>query len=345
MIPLKFIGRRMTAASSRGDRMEDAWRSCVMRFLAAVVAVLALTLAFVILIDPYDSGRFPSLGISGVSDTNQRTEYVSLGRSDRFDAAIFSDSHGQLLDPDRLTQATGLSFVQLSIPGGRAPEQLAVMHWFIRHHAHIGALVLAADPIWCSEDPLPWKWFPFWLYGDSDLQYLANSLNSRSVGAAFRRIKHAAGLLQPSHPRGYDDYEARRPADYKFDFPPLPPPAPAAVSAVDLGTRPFPAIDRLAVELEAAPAGTSLVVVFPPVYIDVLPNDPQSLAVLKACKARLARLATSTPRGGFLDYLIDSPIARDQTSFQDIDHYRAPVARRIEREIADILNGPAAAKR
>jgi hypothetical protein len=84
------------------------------------------------------------------------------------------------------------------------------------------------------------------------------------------------------------------------------------------------------------------VVVFPPVYIAVLPSDPHALAVLKECKARFARLATSTPRGGFLDYLIDSPIARDQASFQDIDHYRAPVARRIEQEIADILNGPAA---
>src|SRR5215475_8138172 len=108
---------------------DDAWRGFAARFLAAFVAVLVLTLAFVILIDPYDSGRFPSLGIVGVSDTNQRTEYVSLGRSDKFNAAIFSDSHGQLLDPDRLTRATGLSFVQLSVPGANAPEQLAVMGW------------------------------------------------------------------------------------------------------------------------------------------------------------------------------------------------------------------------
>jgi hypothetical protein len=153
------------------------------------------------------------------------------------------------------------------------------------------------------------------------------------------------GLLQPSNPRGYDDYEARRPAEYKFDFPPPPPAAPAAATAIDLSDRPFPAIARLAAELKAAPAGTPLVVVFPPVYIAVLPNDAQSLAVLKECKARLARLATSTPRGGFLDYLIDSPIARDQASFQDIDHYRAPVARRIEQEIASVLNGQGAAKR
>jgi hypothetical protein len=320
--------------------IDGAWRGFAVRFLAVFVGFLAATLAFVILIDPYDSGRFPSLGIAGVSDTNQRTAYVSLGRSDKFDAAIFSDSHGQLLDPDRLTQATGLSFVQLSTPGAHAPEQLALMRWFIRHHTHIGALVVAADGLWCSEDPQPWRWFPFWLYGDSNWQYLVNSLNSRSVGAALRRIKHALGLLQPSHPRGYDDYEARRPADYKFDFPPPPPPR-APPPPTELGARAFPAIDRLAAEL---PADTPLVVVFPPVYVTELPNDAQSLAVLKECKARLARLATSTPRGGFLDYLIDSPTARDQASFQDIDHYRAPVARRIEQEIAGVLNGQAPRK-
>jgi hypothetical protein len=337
----------MTIAEPRPERTDDiAWRGFVVRFLVAFVAVLALTLAFIILIDPYDSGRFPSLGIAGVSDTNQRTANVSLGRSEKFNAAVFGNSHGQLLDPDRLARATGLSFVQLSTPGVHAPEQLAIIHWFIRHHPRIGALVLAADERWCSEDPQPWRWFPFWLYGDSDLQYLVNSLNSRSAGAAVRRVEHAMGLMQPSDPRGYDDYESRRPADYRFDFPPIPPRPAPATAPIDLGARAFPAIDRLAAELKAVPDGMPpLVVVFPPVYVAVLPNDATSLAVLKECKARLARLAAATPRGGFLDYLIDSPIARDQASFQDIDHYRALVARRIEQEIADILNGQGAAKR
>jgi hypothetical protein len=308
-------------------------------FLAALVTILATMLAVVVLVDPYDSGRFPSLGISGISDSTQRTADVSLARSDKFDAAIISNSHGQLLDPDRLSEATGLSFVQLSIPGTFAPEQLAVMRWFIRHHSRIGALVVVTDPIWCSEVPEPWHWFPFWLYGDSNLQYLANSLNSRSLGAAFRRVEHALGLLQPSHPRGYDDYERRRPPDYRFDLPPLPPPA-SEPPAIDLGARPFPAIDRLAAELAAAP-GTPLVVVFAPVYATLLSTDAESLAVLKECKARLARLARSTPRGGFRDFLVDSPLTRDAASFQDTDHYRAPVARRIEAEIADVLNGQA----
>lgn len=324
---------------------EAAWRRFVVRVIAVFVVVLAATFAFVILIDPYDSGRFPSIGISGVSDVSQRTLNVSLGRSEKFDAAIFGNSHGQLLDPERLSQSTGLSFVQLTIPGTFAPEQLAMMHWFIRHHPRIGALVLVADRLWCSEHPESWNWFPFWLYGDSDVEYIVHSLNARSAGAAWRRIKYAMGLLEPSRPRGYDDYEKGRPADYRFDFPKRVPSVRRLTAVIDLSARAFPAIDRLAAELAAAPAGTPLVVVFPPVYYAALPNAPQRIAELRECKARLERLAARTPHGGLLDYLVDSPLTRDQASFQDLDHHRAPVARRIEQEITGVLKGLTAASR
>ena len=70
----------MTISKPQAGPTDDAWRAFVVRFLAVLVAFLAVTLAFVILVDPYDSGRFPSLGIIGVSDTNHRTAYVSLGR-------------------------------------------------------------------------------------------------------------------------------------------------------------------------------------------------------------------------------------------------------------------------
>ena len=83
----------MSPIPARPDPGDEAWHSFVARFLGVFVGFLAVALAFVILVDPYDSGRFPSLGIAGVSDTNQRTENVSLGRSDKFDAAVFGAFH------------------------------------------------------------------------------------------------------------------------------------------------------------------------------------------------------------------------------------------------------------
>ena len=301
----------------------------MLRFVAVFLATLAVALAFIVAVDPYDSGRFPGIGLVGISDETQRTANVSLGRSSEFNAAIFGNSHGQLLDPARLTQQTGLSFVQLAIPGADAPEQLAMVHWFIRHHARIGALVLAADTRWCVPNPHPWNWFPFWLYGDSDFQYAINLLSTRAGGAAIRRIENALHLVKPSDPRGYDDYDIgigpglQVRLSERFAAPPA-----FAPAKVDVGRYPFPAIDGLARELAAAPADTPVVILFPPEYYSRLPRDAGTAAVLAACKARLARLASGAPRRGFLDYFVDSAMTRDSGNFDDIEHYRAPLARR-----------------
>jgi hypothetical protein len=327
-----------TLDQSPSKTSDAAWRGFVTRFVAVFFAVLAAMLALIVLVDPYDSGRFVDVGLVGVSDRTQRTANVSLGRDRRFNAAIFGNSHGQLLDPERLSQATGLSFVQLTIPGVQAPEQIAMVRWFIRHHADIGALVLAADDRWCDENPKPWRWFPLWLYDDGNLQYLVNSLNSRSLGAAIRRIEFALSLVNPSDPRGYDDYEIGIPPGYRFDFPAPADPLPLT-SSVESGDRSFPAIERLATELSGVPADTPIVIVFPPQYISMIPADARSRAILDQCKARFARLARAGPRHGYLDYFVDSAMTRDSGNFDDLEHYRASVARQIEREIADILNG------
>ena len=332
------------AAPDQGTRdgSDVAWRGFVLRYVASFVGALVLVFAFILLVDPYDSGRFPSIGIAGISDATQRTENVSLGRSARFDAAIFGNSHGQLIDPERLSQLTGLSVVQLAIPGANPPEQISVLHWFIRHHGRIGGLVLAVDPRWCGDDPQPWKWFPFWLYGDSDLAYLANMLSTRSIDAAARRIKNAFGLVHPSDPRGYDDYERGVTAGYHFDFPPAVPPPPAAAvaaAAAAYADRRFPAIDWLAGELKAVAADTPTVILFPPQYASTFPASADAAGLLRACKARVAGLVAGSPRRGFLDFLVESEITRTRANFLDEEHYRAPVAREVEHAIARVLTG------
>ncbi|HEY4404112.1 MAG TPA: hypothetical protein VGN55_05600, partial [Xanthobacteraceae bacterium] len=97
-------------------------------------------------------------------------------------------------------------------------------------------------------------------------------------------------------------------------------------------------------ELLAAPGGTPLVILFPPVFHASLPTDARERAELNACKRRIAELALANPHSGFLDYFVDSTITRDQENFQDLEHYRAPVARRIEHEIAEVLRRQGASK-
>src|ERR1700761_9104483 len=100
----------MAGQSPSDEENEAAWRGFAMRFIGCLIAIGAAVLALIIAVDPWDSGRFPSLGIVGVADDSQRVVNVSLGRDPQFDAAIFGNSHGQLLDPERLSRATRRSF-------------------------------------------------------------------------------------------------------------------------------------------------------------------------------------------------------------------------------------------
>ena len=70
----------MRRALPTTEPADAAWRRYAVRFVAVLVATLVVAFAFIILVDPYDSGRFPSIGLVGISDATQRTANVSLGR-------------------------------------------------------------------------------------------------------------------------------------------------------------------------------------------------------------------------------------------------------------------------
>jgi hypothetical protein len=350
-----------------GDRV---WRRFAFAFLAVFGGVVVLVYVFVILVDPYDSGRFPSLGLRGAhdvargdgdaitgatpramsskpaafgnTDESQRTANVALGRAARFNAAIFGNSHGQLLSPHRLSEATGLKFVQLTVPGANVREQIAMMHWFVRHHADIGALVLALDERWCVTDPaLPLRSpFPFWLYGDSDLVYLANVLSTRTLRDTFRRVGAAFGPPVVADPTGYADYEAGKVWNFK---PRKPVPAEGFPSRDERPFRrepDFPGLILLDALLEEIPATTPVVIVLPPQFHTQLPPSGTGAARFRDyCKWQMALRAERGPGSAFIDFLVDSDVARQPENFMDEGHYRSNVATVVEAKIAGALNG------
>jgi hypothetical protein len=342
------------------------WRRFALAFLGVFAGIVGVVYAFIILVDPYDSGRFGSLGLRsategsrdiakgepggpprsdaagfGNTDESQRTANVALGRSARFNAAIFGNSHGQLLSPRRLSRATGLDFVQLTVPGANVREQIAMMHWFVRHHAVPGALVLALDERWCVTDPaLPLRSpFPFWLYGDSNLAYLANALSTRTLRDGFRRLAAVSGRPVSGDPAGYSDYEAGKAWGFK-------PGAPASADGFPArDERPFrrepdfPGLILLDALLGEIPANTPVVIVLPPQFYTRLPPSGTGAARFRDyCKWQIALRAERGAGSAFLDFLVDSKIARTPENFMDEEHYRTNIAQIIEAGIAAALN-------
>jgi hypothetical protein len=321
-----------------------AWGRCVIAGLGTLALGAGLLFAVLIAVDPYDSGRFGWLGIEGVDDWTALTANASRGRDPQFDSAIIGNSTAQRLEPARLSASTGRHFVQLAAPGADPHGHLAILDFFIRNHRHIETLVIVADEPWCSNDPapLPAKSFPFWLYGDSRLDYAARLFSWRGLDHAFQRIGLGLGLRRRYRPDGFFNYEDFFPPQRHPQITPRTDPAPAFTGTVD---DVFPFEVLLDGVIRKLPADVAVVVITPPVFYAILPQ-PQTVEAAKwrACKAAFKSIVAGRPHSNFIDYRIDTALTRDAANFVDLIHYREKIARRIEDGIAASLRSGDAAR-
>ena len=332
----------MSSFISSSDAAEGAeWGRWLAAFLGAAALGAALVFALVLTVDPYDSGRVGILGIAGVDDASPRTANASRARDPQFDSAVIGNSTGQLLKPSELSALTGKHFVQLTVPGTGPREQLAIMDFFVRQHPHVGALVIVADAAWCQRDPAlalrhP---FPFWLYGRSDLDYVGKLFSSRALRLTWRRILVAAGLRPRSAPDGFWDYEKEGPAEVVLGPRDDGGPAPAEVS------QDFPAVKLLGAAINKLPPDVPVVLAVPPTYYTAIPR-PGTLAAAEegACRAALAKLVAGRPHSNFINFRVDNALTRERANFIDFGHYRAVIARRMERAIAESIKAGNSAK-
>jgi hypothetical protein len=328
-----------SSSDTRLLKSDDArdWRRFLKLFGIMLIALPAALFLLVLLLDPFDSGRLTNYSVLGVVDESPRTANVSRGRDPSFNSAVIGNSRGQMLDPERLSHDTGLSFVQLTIPGTGPREQLTVLHWFVRNHREMGAIVLVADPVWCTRDlALPLQTpFPFWLYSDDTSEYLSNIFETRSLTHAWRRTLLWLGLRKRSRADGYWDYEVGRTQAYR-------PTIPIDFTPASLSARPpeesFPANERLRIALADLAADVPVAIVVPPTFYSELPAiGTPGADRLAQCKGSLSELARGRSRGAFLDFDIDGEIARNPENFWDMMHYTSTVARRMETLIASSL--------
>ena len=321
---------------TRGATDEAAWRRFAIWVLAIFGGGIAAIYLALIIIDPYDTGRFPTFMPTGIPDEHQQVNSASRGRNPAFNAAVFGNSHGQLLSPARLSAATGMHFTQMTSPGSGPREQMTFMRYFLRHHAAVQGIVIAMDERWCTRDAALPPMFQFspWLFEDN-FSYLANILSTRSIVAARKRIMMVLGKMPAQDPAGYADYETGRPWTYHPALDDEPVRALANSSDVN---RFFPAFEAFDKIIATLPPSLPLVVVMPPQSSVILPESGTPAAnELAACKTEISRRIRARNHGHFLDYLIDGELARDPRNFMDNDHYRLSIAFEIEAAIAQAL--------
>lgn len=299
--------------------------------------LFVVILSALVIVDPYDTGRLTFLDRPGVSPQGPRTANASRGRDPNFDAAIIGNSHVQLLDPARLSAATGGRFVSLIVPATHSSEQLVMLDWFLRHHEKPSAVVLGIDENWCRtnstyrEQP-----FPDWLYAKTDLEYLAGLITINAIERLPGRLAAMTNPESRARPDGYWDYEP----DYlSIGYGDM-----AHVRSKLAGQRPtyagdtnppIPAAGLLKQELTRLPASSSVVMVFPPRYINHIPvQGSDADKAEQVCHDAFRRIAAERPNTHIIDWSRDRPENRAETNFFDMTHYRGVIARMVEADIA-----------
>lgn len=299
--------------------------------LAAAVALALLVL------DPFDRGH-GLIASRGTLEGGPRTATVSRGRDPAFNAAVIGNSHVQLLKPERLDAATGLKWVQLTVPATLAQEQMVVMHWFLRHHRQsAAALVIGTDYNWCHADPEVRSKhpFPYWLYDADPLTYYPRLFRMQAARILPRKVALVAGRARPRAADGYWDYETYR---TRNEAQLLKDAEAVRTHALWNETGRFPWIDRLTQELAAIPAGVSVVLVAPPHFQGTMPLAGTAQAQAeRACAARLADVARKRARTAFVDLRSETSRLGDIRYFWDTTHYTSDVAREIETRIGAAL--------
>jgi hypothetical protein len=318
------------------------------RFAALLVVTAAVLVAgilvFAYAIDPYDTGRSALFAKPGVRPQGPRTANASRGRDAAFNAAVFGNSHIQLLSPERLRAKTGLDFVQLTVPATGPKEQFVLIDWFLRHRqASAKALVVAADAYWCTDDPALTnaKPFPFWMYSRNPAEYAKGLFRYDILEEFPRRIGYVLSRNpERAPPDGYWDYEPEYlRLGYKAD-----PALRARLEQRPVDNVPpsttgrFPAADVLRALASALPTELALILVFPPNYAALLPQPGTARAETnRACKAALAAAARAHDKSAVIDWQVDRPENHQPDLYFDQSHYRQPIARAIEDDVADAV--------
>jgi hypothetical protein len=326
------IGTSMSLFISDSDSSCE-WGRWLGLFLCTTLLGSSLLFAFVVLVDPYDSGRLGLLKIDGVNDWNQRTANASRAKDPQFDSAIIGNSHGQIINPAELSRRTGASFVQLTVPGTASREQLTVLDFFTRHHRHIDALVVITDEVWCTHDRLlpPAAAFPFWLYDENTFGYLSRLLSWRALDHSLQRVMIGVGWRRRSVADGFSDYEEIK---IKDRHPDLAEPNHVLPSVGGISNF-FPAIALLESAIRKLPADVAVILVVPPVFFaDTSRPDSNETAEQGACDLALKGLVADRSNSSFIDYRVSNALTRDRQNFVDRSHYRAKIARKMEEGIA-----------
>lgn len=310
---------------------------------------------FVVILDPFDTLRLsPPFDRSPIA-TNARYAFPALARQQRFDSVILGTSTSRLLRPAELDPLFDAQFANLAMNSATAYEQWRLGLLFARHHPGAKVALIGLDVEWCqtgddialyTERP-----FPEWMYDDDAWNGYLHHFNLYAVEQAGIEFGVLTGLRP--RPYGRDGYTYFLEDDSKYDLararthlypggvaPVAPVDPPAQMSEQERHGLRFGALPRLTELLDAMPGALKLVF-FVPYHVSAQPRPGSRDAIVwDECKARVAGLVAKTPRARSVDFMIASPVTREDANYWDPLHYRSAISTWIARSLRRAAEGP-----
>ena len=338
-------------------RDEALWRGFTRRCVAVALSLLLACFAFVALVDPHDHLPLSLPFERAPINTNQRFSYPALARSARFDSAIIGTSTARLLRPSALDRLLDARFVNLSMNSATAHEQWRILELFLRHHPHPKQVVIGLDAPWCA---LAQDWqrftfreFPQWMYDDDRLNDYLHLLNGPALEQAARQVEYWLGRREPRY--GRDGYRNFLPPDAEYDLERARghlygpdgvreravPATPAQVSPAERASWVMPGMTLLARVLDSLPERTTVTLMFVPYHLfqQAAPGTREAVR-WDECRRRVTALAAARPGTRALDFMIPSPVTREDRNYWDPLHFTTAVAAQVERSLARAIREP-----
>lgn len=325
----------------------------------SLLLVLATLLyIFVILADPYDNLPIsPNIDRVPVSKL-QRLFHPALARKTEFDSAVIGNSNIRLLKPQQLNTIFDAQFVNLGMDAASPWEQQQILNVFIANHESINNVIFGLDYLWCYDKFANKKFvagrqardFPEWMYDEKPYNNFP-PLNLTVLEHSWLQILSSVGLRPSEYGRdGYHEFTGPM-EDYKLAKARIniygsskPKPfktvkKPVKKSRKQRAKLPFVALNRLDQMLAALPATANKVIIFSPYHAYFQsPARSHNGIVWQECKKRTAALASKYPNSYVLDFMIKSPITREDSNYWDVKHYTVAVAQELGIIIGDAVN-------
>lgn len=343
----------MTSDPQTPDAAATRWSRFLKRLALVAGAAAGVVLAFLLVVDGYDTVGFAPRFDREPVTSNQRFAFPALARKDRFDSAVIGTSTTRLLRPAELNPLFDARFVNLSMNDATAWEQAQIFSVFQRHHSHPKAVVFGIDVVWCEvgDDfrkltPRP---FPRWMYDENRWNDLANLFNLPALEETGRQFAYLTGLRRPKY--GKDGYTNFLPPDDQYDparalqriygpggkvAPPAPRPEP--VDEREVAAWRYPTHPLMQAMLDSLPRDTLKILAVVPYHIHNQPaQGSRADRRWRECKRRLAAMATAAGNGHVVDFMIESPLTTADDNYWDMLHFRTRLTGLLSQAMAEAV--------